>query len=174
MEAVMPERPLFRISAESTAIERLLDTVEVGAITPYERLAAQAGLPTDSPKLGLAIRSATRRLRRQKAKAFGTIVRVGVKRLNDAEIVELAEHRVKRSGRATRVTQEFLALVDVEKATPEVRRRAMEVSTQNGLMALWTQPSVMKDLQKAIGDRKPSEVPAPRAFLSLFVAGDKK
>lgn len=150
-------KPSFEVSPDTWALTDFLRKSVVGQIVTYQEMAGILGRDVQNGGRHV-LQSARRRLEREDI-LFGTVWRVGVKRLNDAEIVDQAAHDVdgirRRADRAAKRTLRanysqlsgeqrlqfntrttLLAIIAKIASKPKVKQLEEAVKTEEGRLPL--------------------------------------
>jgi hypothetical protein len=116
-EKIMSKR-IPSISIESQEVVRRLEKCAVGEVIAYEELSKIAMGDIQSEK-HFALQTARKVLLKENGWVFECVVNTGVKRLNDAEILQLGESEVGKIHNAARRTTAKLSCVDYDSLTRE-------------------------------------------------------
>lgn len=163
-------RPQFIASVETLAVYQLLAPTEIGATVPYAAITKTLG--KDYRRMPCPIHTARKRLLREKGMVFAAIFRQGLKRLNDAEIVESSQDTVDRIRNASRRKIGVLSVVD-RNALPREGQIMLDTHmTLLGVMATVTKPDRVKQLATRIAENN-AVMAARSALLALAGNGDK-
>ena len=142
-------KPSFHASAETQAVVKRLLNTQVGDIVTWDEIGKTAN--TGSM---LAIRSASasarRILLRENAYVFSAVHGIGIKRLDDSEIVDLGRARVTHVRRYTRKTKGILSSFDITKLTPEKKTEALLLQAQTGAIELSSSLATSNKLEQKI------------------------
>jgi hypothetical protein len=109
----------FIASIDTNALADRLLAVPVGEVIPYAELSAEVGLDVRSGGGKSRLRSARHRLQREKSAVFGTVAGVGLRRLNDEQIVEAGSGYVDRVRRTARRGAKLVTAVADFGALPQ-------------------------------------------------------
>ena len=144
------KRPQFLLSIDvKTCYDRLV-AASVGDIIPYEQLEALVGR-TVRDKGAWILASARRRAFTQNSMLFGTISKVGLKRLNDQEIVDTATDAVLRIHQASlRAARRLTAVRDFDSLDAKYKMRHDVGISALALLAHITKEGQMKKLETAV------------------------
>ena len=139
-----PLKPLFQQSFETQAAIACLEDVAVGGLVKYLVLSEAMGVVAQAGGQA-SIRSARRYLERESDMVFGVIRGVGLKRLNDIEIIGTGAEGLAKSRRAARRAGRRMTCVVFEKlARPDQIRQQAYRSLFNAMDALGKATSVRK------------------------------
>ncbi len=129
-------RPSFQQSLETQLLIRRLRQCQIGEIVEYSELLKLIG-STHLGKSRSAIVTARRNLMKNHRIIFGAINKVGLKRLNDEEIVSLGTsriHHIYRTARRSLAEQDQVLILNLN---PEQRiRHAVNLTLSNAAMKL--------------------------------------
>lgn len=92
--------PIFEMSADARLLRQRLKKIQVGETITYDELSKEISQPVDGSFQ--ALQSARRSLLNHDNYVFETIMRVGLKRLSDSEIVSASERDVSKIRRAAK------------------------------------------------------------------------
>lgn len=151
-------------SADTKVLENVLSEAKVGDLVTYEQLSAAIGRDVRAfalPSLG----SARRCLLNTKSMVFGTERGVGVRRLNDSEIVSTTEDDRRRIHRATTRSLRKLSVVKYSGLTNEDKRRHTVAAAQIGAIAMFASKNSEKKIASHV---KTQENVAIGETLKLF------
>ncbi len=146
----MNEKPrtIPEVSIETRLLYQRLVRAEIGEVINYKELTEIIGRPAQEGGRGV-LSSARRMAIRENKVKFGTITNVGLKRLNDSEIVAGTEHRLRHIGRTAR-----RGLKDLACATGELSHEdVVKHNTGATLLAMLletTRPHKIKRLEGAV------------------------
>lgn len=113
--------PLFRLSAESRLLIGRLQKATVGEVITYAEMATLISHPVDG-STG-ALRTALLRVLRDYDMVFGAVVGVGMKRLNDDEIIDEGTQYANAVRRKAKRSIERVSKVDFTKLPREQQMR---------------------------------------------------
>lgn len=159
----------FKQSLDTQELVKRLREVEVGEEVRYTELDKLIG--RDARTHGL--QTARREMLRE-GRVFGVITGKGLKRLKDAETVDMAAGGVRRINRMAKRGIQVLAAADYEKLTQGEKLRHATHMTVFTLAASNTGAASMQRIEQAVNSTQ-SAIPAAKAAL-LAVGGidDKK
>lgn len=123
---INPPRTIGQRSAETEALLRHLEKAEVGHIITYKEmlLACKADVQAHPSHLNTA-----RRTLLKSRVAFGTIIGIGIKRLDDHEMPAEAKSKQIRARRTAEKGLAILNCADLGKLDPELKVRAITTRT---------------------------------------------
>lgn len=102
--------PIFETSTDSKTLAAVLAAATVGQIISYDELSKAIGRTVTASKLS----TARHIVQREQRIVFGAVAGVGLKRLSDAEIVDLSDSARDHLRRTTRKTAKKLHCVDYD------------------------------------------------------------
>lgn len=150
---------MSRSAAEAAMIVERLLKCTVGEVVSYKELTRLIGRDVQD-KGRVALLRAQRDLWRGEAKAvFGTVMRVGVKRLSDDEIAKLGPAAIRRIHKlAQRVDEKMACVQDVAKLSADTRTAL--ISGQSFLRAI-AQAATLPHLKQVAELVEDSSKPLP-------------
>jgi len=125
---VVKRFPPTHMSADAVRILRRLEASEIGETVTYQELGLLIGMDVRPNNPGYSkLTTARRALLREKGYVFGPVMNVGVKRLNDSEIVDDTQNGVRRVRRLATRQEMKLASINDEKLsdTDKVRSNCL-------------------------------------------------
>lgn len=148
-------KPSFSLSADTRFVYQKLRELAVGSTATRDDLAALIDVPAQSTRLNAAIASARRKLLHEENMVFGTIRGVGLKRLDDTEIVGTAAATTRKIRRAARKGVKTLSSVQDFSALSraEQMRHSASLSIFGAVAEISRERSVQK-IEKAIDPAK--------------------
>ena len=135
-----------QISIETQEVLRRLIDANVGEVIPYSELSRLAMGDIQTSKR-FALTTAVKRLRREHHRSFACVTGVGVKRLEDVEIVHLMAKQNERIGRVAKLGLEHGENVDYENLDPAERQRHCLQSSLLAAIKYASQPRQQKKLE---------------------------
>lgn len=111
----------YQKSAEAQAIELFLETAEIGQVITYSDISDAAGVDVTSSAHRGKLRTARESLQNGQQMLFGCVKGIGLKRLDDAQIVGAGASMIRTMSRqATRAARalacaDFASLSDADK-----------------------------------------------------------
>lgn len=137
------------ISIESQEIRRRLEKCVIGDEVSYEELSALAmGDITEEKRF--ALQTARKALMHEKGMVFECIVGIGVKRLNDSEIIRTGENTLGRIHRLSHRGLEKLSCVNYDNLKPREQIEHNARFSALGALHHVTKPNQIKRLQGAV------------------------
>ena len=131
---INPGNFIGRTLAETELLIKHLETATIGQVFTYQEMNA---ICKEDVQIRTTILSTARRtlLKPPHRMVFGTIPGIGIKRLSDEEIPDVAEDAVKRSKGIARRGLKKLNCADITKMTPESKIRTITHKTILGLFS---------------------------------------
>jgi hypothetical protein len=143
----------FQKSADTRIIENVLSELKIGEIATYDTLSKAIGRDVRKFAQG-AIATARKSLLNTKQFVFGVETNIGLRRLDDSQIVESTESdRVKMQRHANRTIKK-LTCVNFEGLSEQDKKRHIVASAQMGAMALFSGKNAEKKIATKV-DTKP-------------------
>jgi hypothetical protein len=162
-ETTISNRPMFKPSAETERLITALRQMGVNDVITYEEMRAVTG--TDCQAERGHIVTARKHLLADDQRVFATIPRIGLKRLNDGDIVEQEGTTSIKVRRVVRGSMKRLATVNPESLHPLEAQRYRATSASLGAIALCVTPAnIAKVTQVAINNGSADA----KSTLSLF------
>ena len=163
-------KPTFEMSIDTRLLHDRLKAANVGDVVGYEEMDRILGRDVRGDAYG-SLHSARRRLQKNDQIVFGTVHKVGLKRLNDVEIVASAEaeidglrRRARRAGERVTCVQNFAGM----PAESQIKHNA-SLSLFGAVSAI-TNSKRVKRLEERV---KAARAALPLAKTLAFFAGDK-
>jgi hypothetical protein len=125
--------PIFKASADALKLHEELVLTGIGNIVTYQRLGDVIGRPVEGATS--VLQSARRLAMRENRMLFSCIRGVGLKRLDDHEIVELAHVLVGHVRRHARRTSKKLATAQISVLKESSRNTAIAVASVLAVVA---------------------------------------
>jgi hypothetical protein len=139
-------------SADTKILESVLAEATVGDLVTYETLSKAIGRDVRVFALP-SLRSARHGLLRDKKYVFGCEAGVGLRRLNDSQIVDSSESDRMKMKRAANRSIKKLGVVDFDKLPPEKKKQHTVASAQMGAIALFSGKSATKKIAEGVNDK---------------------
>ena len=153
----------FQKSADTRIIENVLSELKIGELATYEQLSKAIGRDVRKYAIG-ALQSARKSLLNTKQIVFGVDDNVGVRRLDDSQIVQSTGlDRLKMQRHANRTIKK-LSCVNYEGLSEPDKKRHIVASAQMGALALFSG----KNAEKKIASKAESKPIAIGKTLKLF------
>lgn len=154
----------FQLSEETKTVISLLRSLNVGDILPYPLICSSLGYPgieTCRP----AMASAQRVLLHEEGFIYGTVRKVGLKRLNDPEKVEKMGKITCRARTTSKRGKELSFHVDFSQLTDEQRQECMAYQTVNSAFIEMTKSRRIQQLKIALPvTKEPVGLPPAKAL----------
>lgn len=147
-------RPDFTVSTDVLVIEGLLGATKPGDIVTYETLSKAIGKDVRENGNRMAIYGAQRRLKANNNMVFGTVMGVGIKRLNDEEIVDVVDKVVVSINRKAKRGLNTLSLADYTKLSEEKKTKAHTSMSMLGVLAMVTSNKSRKRIEAKVEESK--------------------
>lgn len=135
----------FEISADRKIIENMLENTEVGQLVTYEALSKAIGRDVRTYASG-ALQGARKALL-QKRIVFDCESKVGLVRLNDAQIIDSTESERARIMRASKRGLQKLASVEFSKLSDEEKKKHVARSAVFGTLTMFSTASSVKKIE---------------------------
>lgn len=122
---VVKRFPPSHMSADAVRILRRLESSQVGETITYQELALLIGGSVHPGAAGYSkLTTAKRALLRERGYVFGAVMNIGIKRLDDSEIVDDTQNGVRRMRRMNTRQEMKLASIDDAKLPDSDKVRA--------------------------------------------------
>jgi len=112
------EKASFRLSSDAKALAKMLDDVTVGEVVAYKAMSDEIGSDVQRESRGALQRARIIAMRERRA-VFDVVRGVGLKRLDDAEIVDLSDKSRDSMRRIAKRTVKKIVCADYEKLTSD-------------------------------------------------------
>lgn len=133
-------------SVDTKVIEALLAEAVVGQVITYEEMSKAIGRDVRQHALSSLV-TARRSLEKDKRIVFGVERNVGLKRLNDVEIVSTAESSRRHMQRTAKRSLTKLATVNFENLDADAKRQHVTYSAQLGALAMFAAKASTKKIE---------------------------
>jgi hypothetical protein len=143
----------FEKSADTKVLEHVLSEVAVGEMVTYEQLSKAIGRDVREHALP-SLSSARRGLLNQKKYVFGIEHNVGLRRLNDSQIVDASESDRAKLKRAANRAISKLAVVNFDQLPADKKRQHTIASAQMGAVAMFAGKTATKKIASSVNDSK--------------------
>jgi hypothetical protein len=143
----------FEKSADAKVIESVLIEMKVGDMVTYETISSAIGRDVRVFARG-ALNTARRSLLKSNQMVFDCENGIGIKRLDDGQIVSSTEADRKSLLRKANRTIDKLACVEFEKLSIEQKRKHTAAASQMGVVAMFSSSSAAKKIESKIKDNK--------------------
>ena len=138
-------------SADTKVIESVLAEAKVGDMITYEQLSKAIGRDVRQFAKS-SLDSARRSLLNAKNYVFSVEKGVGLKRLNDNEIVDASEDDRKKLRRAARRSLKKLSVVDFDNLTPDKKKQHIVASAQMGAVEMFANKNATKKIEAKVNE----------------------
>jgi hypothetical protein len=163
----MTENTMFQMSADARLLIQHMSKATVGQTITYDELKGVISRPVDGSSG--ALRTALKRLLRDKGFVFGCVPKVGFKRLNDVEIVAEGAQAADHIRRKAKRSIERQMKADFTKLSREQQGR---FTAQVSVMASIAFMSGSAQMEKIASKSSPEIKELPiSATLAMFVNG---
>jgi len=129
---INPPRTIGQTSAETELLIRFLSEAEVGKVITYTEMRDKCKADVQANPHHLVT---ARRTLLKKRIAFGTIIGIGIKRLDDGEMPDEAKDKQDRARRAAKKGLQIINCADLSKLDQETKFKAITTRTVLGFMA---------------------------------------
>lgn len=129
---INPQHTIGRASAEAELLTKLLTGIEPSQLVTYAELNTAAKIDVQANRSQLD--TARRRLLKDGI-AFDAVMGIGLRRLNNDEIPDVAASAIKKSQRVAKKGMRTLACSDYSSLPPDLKIRHTVTATVLGLMA---------------------------------------
>lgn len=164
------KQPAFRVSADTTALIRILMTAKPGDLISWERLSTELG--RDASPEGpayTAVCSARRIVERDERIAFETVPTVGLRRLANDEIVDSGDKFLIRARRTAKRGVQRLICVEFDALTNEHKtQHNAKVSMMSAICEFASQKSLRRIEQRIVADSATAALPAAKAAIAAL------
>lgn len=145
--AINPPKTIGQLSAETAALIKHLETVEVGQVVTYAEMKQACKV---SPQENPAHLITARRTLMKSRVVFGTIIGIGIKRLANDEIPDDAKNKQDRARRVAKKGLAVLNCADIATLESEQKIKAITTRTVLGFMASAGSRKVCKLAEQAV------------------------
>lgn len=162
----MEKQPEFKLSTDSAALALRLTEVAVGDIVRYDDLSKAIGRDVRSSAAG-ALESARRVAQRDSRAVFASVRGEGLRRLTDAEIVDLSDSGRDRIRRQAKRTAKKLVCVDYDALPAEKKVKHNAALSMMGALASIATDTAQKRLEKQIAETG-KQLPAAKSAIEAL------
>jgi hypothetical protein len=162
-------QPDFKLSSDTIAIARALETLAIGESISYNQLTGIIG--RDITQFRNALESARHTVLRDKQMVFDTLRGVGLIRLNDSEIVDLSDKAREQSRKLAKRIAKKLVCVNYNSLSKEKQVKHNTALSMFGVIAELSSSSSVKRLEQKIEEHGGS-LPLAKAALAALAAKD--
>lgn len=160
----MKDSPIFQTSVETRLLFQLMEKASVGDIIDYPTMTGAISRPV-SGAYG-PLRTALRKLLRERNMVFACIKGLGFKRLNDAEIIAEGEHEARKVRRAAMRSVEKQMKADFTKLSRSQQARyTAQVSIMQTVVFMTKEAQIAKIADRATPKPEPIST---KHLLSMF------
>lgn len=157
----------FELSADSKTLASVLLEAKKDDTITYERLSKAIGRDVRGDGAG-SLQTARRIAQREQRMVFDSVRGVGLKRLQDADIVDLSDKARDHMRRTARRTAKKLVCVDFDDLTNEKKvKHNAALSMMGALAELTTEKSLLK-LQANVEHSRTDQLPAAKAAMAAL------
>lgn len=154
-DQVINRSPSFRRSPEADICIKVLSAMPVGEVVTYTKLFSETGIPEDNDaRLRGVLNTARSALQRDEQKVFLPVNGVGLKRLNDTEIVESGRALVRRAERMSNKGLKRTLCANPEELSKETRQEFSIVTATLSALAKVSGRKVQNKLLQHAMDHK--------------------
>jgi hypothetical protein len=114
-------RPLFKQSAETLSVCKLLLLAKPGEIVTYDQMRREIRAPVSDDVLHGAIQSARRTMLRDHRRVYSAVPKVGYQLLTADEVVQASDQDARQIRRKAQRATAKLATVEIEELQPEAQ-----------------------------------------------------
>ena len=143
----------FEKSADTKIIESVLAEANVGDLITYEQLSKAIGRDVRVHALA-SLSSARRSLLASNKYVFGVERGVGLRRLDDTQIVDASEYDRKKMKRQANRSLRKLSVVDFDNLPEQKKRQHIVASAQFGAIEMFATKNATKKIESKIDDSK--------------------
>jgi hypothetical protein len=141
----------FQKSSDTKIIEQVLSEIAVGQLVTYDQLSKAIGRDVRNHAL-TSLGSARRGLLSSKKMVFGVEHNVGLRRLDDCQIVDASESDRAKMKRAANRAISKLGVVDFNSLPPEKKKQHTVASAQMGVIAMFSGKSATKKIESRVNE----------------------
>lgn len=146
------KRMLYEKSSDARVLEMFLMKMTIGQLASYEDMSAYLGKDVLSSKVRSALQTARNTLQRERRMVFGCERGIGLRRLNDEQIVGSIESDCRRIQRVSRRSMKKLAAANFDALSPEGKRKHVVHSAQLGALALFSTRKAAARIETRVKD----------------------
>jgi len=142
----------FEKSADTKVIESVLAEAKIGDTITYETLSKAIGRDVRQFASG-ALNSARRTMLNEKGMVFGTENNVGLKRLDDSQIVNASEDDRRKMHRMSNRAIRKLGCVNFDGLSKENKQKHLTASAQFGALQMFSTASTNKKIEQKVEEK---------------------
>ena len=143
------KQPDFRLNSDSRALVESLQDIKIGETVQYSRLSQIIGRDVQGVA-SASLNSARRVVEREHRIVFGTIRGVGIKRLEDADIVKSTDKSREHIRRTSRRAVRRLGCVDYQNLTAEQQTKHNAAMSVFGVLSEVAAEKSIRRIEKKI------------------------
>lgn len=155
----------FRQGSDTAALIRFLSEIPVGDLVTYERLTTEIG--RDIHRFWHVLESARKRLVIDKGIVFDVVLMVGIRRLNDDEIVDLSDRARAKTRRHARRVARKLICVDYDNLSREKQTKHNASLSLFAAMTELVSSGGQKRLEAKV-EQQGTQLPAAKAAIAAL------
>lgn len=146
------QRVIPETSVDTNLIYQRIERAEIGEVITYDEMSDLIGRNVRT-KAAHNLASARRRAFNQRQMVFDAVHKVGIKRLNDVEIVTTTQQAIDKARRsARRAAKRITAVRDFDALPKELRVKHNTFMSALSAMAAITKAGPMAKLEKIVGE----------------------
>ena len=163
----MNTTPDFRLSSDSKALAKVLETIAVTVVVPYADLTKVIGRNVQT--VGRQAMDRARAIvQRESRMVFDPVRGVGLRRLPDGEIVDLSDKARERIRRVSRRTSKKLTCVDYGALTREKQTKHNTALAVFGVLVEMTSEKASKRLRAEVEAAGDGSLPIAKSALAAL------
>jgi hypothetical protein len=139
----------FEKSADTKVLENVLSEMKVGDVLTYEELSRSIGRDVRQFALG-ALTTARQSLMKEKRMVFDIERNVGIKRLDDNQIIDSTESDRLKMQRTGKKALTKLASVEFSNLTPDKKKQHVVASAQIGAIVMFSKKSSQSKIESHV------------------------
>jgi hypothetical protein len=152
---LLQRRPIGQLSIDTQTLAQRLELASIGDTITYAELSGLIGRNVQGAARGCLL-TARRRVLKRHSIVFGVLLNEGLKRLDNAEIVNTGKPALEHAGRHSRRSQRVLLAADYEKLPRESQTQRNAYLTSLKVQELLSTEKAVKRLsQAATIEKKP-------------------
>jgi len=147
MNTELTNRPSFLTSKETEAAQALLSKASIGDVITWEQLSA--AMQCNAQDHRACVETARKTLITESQMIFGSVRSIGLKRLNDSEVVTQEQATPAKVRRKVKASMRRLATVNPAELPEADRQQYTFTSSALGAIALCVKPSSLAKVQQS-------------------------
>lgn len=159
----------FELSADSKTLASVLLEAQKDETITYERLSKAIGRDVRADASG-ALQTARRLAQREQRMVFDAVRGVGLKRLQDSDIVDLSDKARDQMRRTARRTAKKLVCVDFDGLPNDKKVKHNAALSMMGALATLTTETSFGRLQSKVQQTRTDHLPAAKAAIAALGA----